>query len=172
MTRTNKRRHEKVNNYYEYRRNAYDQHYGNVYYIDQPPLPPPYYSQLPPPYYYAAQDGGRSALPLNHGYPPLRNSFYAKRPVVQVNDSEKSRVPRNRPVVQVSDSENSRESRNGARQEKRKIRDSGKDKGTDKVIKKVSSHDKQSKPRDKQKLSLLKRISNGITHGLETFFYK
>lgn len=156
MTRTNKRRHDKIKrNYYEYRRNAYDQHYGNVYYIDQPPLPPPYYSQLPPPYYYATQDGGQPALSLNTGIPPVRNSFYAKRPVVQLSDSENSRVHKY-----------------GSRGEERRIKDNGKENGTEKAIKKISSHDKQTKPLDKPKLSLLKRISNGITHGLETFFYK
>ena len=87
-------------------------------------------------------------MSLNTGIPPLRNSFYAKRPAVQVSDSEKSRV-----------------SQNGHREKKKKIKGSGKEKGTQKITKKVN-------PRDRQKLSILKRISNGITHGLETFFYK
>ena len=135
MTRSNKRRHDNINrDYYEYRRHGYDQHLGNVYYIDQPPLHQPNYSQLQPPYYYAAQDGGPSALSLNTGIYPLRNSFYTKRPAVQVSDFEKYRVPGY-----------------GARKEKRKIKDS---------------------PYEKQKLSILHRISTGITIGLETFFYK
>ena len=148
MTRTNERRNDINRDYYEYRRNAYDQHYGNVYYIDQPPLPSPYYTQLQPPYYYAAQDSGRSASPLNADIPPLRNSFYAERPVVRVSGFEESRV-----------------SRNGVRVEKKKNKDSWKEKGTQRVIKEV-------KPRDKQKLSVLRKISNGITQRLETFFYK
>ena len=149
MTKTNKRKHGKTNrDYYENRRRSYDQQYGNVYYIDRPPLPPPYYSQLPPPYYYATQDGGRSALPVNAGIPQMRESFYAKRPLVQVKASEESK-----------------EHRKDAKEDKKKFRDGGKENGTERGIKKVKTH-------EKQKLSILKRISNGITHALETFFYK
>ena len=160
MTKSNKRRHDNFNSdYYEYRRNdrsPYDQHYGNVYYIDQPPLPPPYYSQILPPYYYAAQDGGRSPFPLNTGISPLRDSFYAKRPRVQASDSENSRVSRY----------------DSGREKKKIITDKEKEKRTNKDVKKITTRDKQVKSHDRQKLSLLKRISNGITHGLESFFYK
>ena len=150
MSKSTKRKHAMITrDYGRFNNVPYNYEYGGVYFIHPSHLPPPYYSQMPPPYHYEIQNGGLPALPSTYGvHLPTESSYYPKRAKLQETEDKKVK-------------------KNVSREDK--TNDILKDKQKDKNRKK---NGKKSEEMGKSRPPILKRISNGIVHGLETFFYR